>query len=337
MREKLFAFICLCFVIVSCSSDKLDVDVSAIDLEVDYQRFEIALSQGDSPVELAEINKECLQLGGELYEFYIYDMLRLGSAYNDSIGYYLYPFVNDTMMQVVVADVKSTFSDFESIINQLNDGFKHLKYHLPDAAIPHRIITYNGTFVYGVVATDSLIGIGLEMYLGADNPIVKEIRFPQYIKEKMNRNYLPIDVANRWIVSNVISENPGETFLNNLIYHGKLRYLIEAMFPDIEKEFIINYSKKEYDYAIASEYNVWQYLVDMDWIYTTDMKVKMRFFEEAPTTVGIDNSPGRMGQFMGWQMVRSYMDENPGVSLQELLNETNETKILKAYKPKNNE
>jgi hypothetical protein len=114
-------------------------------------------------------------------------------------------------------------------------------------------------------------------------------------------------------------------------------YILEAMMPDMEEHLIARYTAEEYDYAKASESSIWQYLVDMDWIYSVDMKVKLRFFEEAPTTVGIDDSPGRIGQFMGWQMVRSFMEENEEVTVEELLNNTSETKILKAYKPQENE
>jgi hypothetical protein len=122
-----------------------------------------------------------------------------------------------------------------------------------------------------------------------------------------------------------------------MIYFGKLRYLMEAAMPNASKNLMLRYSPEEYDFALASEYNIWQYLVDQNWIYSTDIKVMLRFFEEAPTTVGIEGSPGRLGQFIGWQMVRSYMAKNENVTIEELVFETNEAKILKAYKPKENE
>jgi hypothetical protein len=188
-----------------------------------------------------------------------------------------------------------------------------------------------------VISTDSVIGIGLEMYLGPENRILKEVRFPVYMKDKMSREYLASDVAHSWIATNVLGDDKGETFLSSMIYYGKLMYILEALIPDVEENRIIRYTADEYEYAAASEYNIWQYLVDMNWIYSIDMKVKLRFFEEAPTTVGIEDSPGRIGQFMGWQMVRAYMDANPEVTVEELVSEENESKILKAYKPKENE
>jgi hypothetical protein len=157
------------------------------------------------------------------------------------------------------------------------------------------------------------------------------------VKEKMDAAYLPGDVAHSWIVTNILQQERGETFLSSMIYFGKLRYLMEAAMPNASKNLMLRYSPEEYDFALASEYNIWQYLVDQNWIYSTDIKVMLRFFEEAPTTVGIEGSPGRLGQFIGWQMVRSYMAKNEKVTIEELVFETNEAKILKAYKPKENE
>ena len=337
MRNKIVVIILLCLVGTSCSTDKLDVDVSDIELDLEFDRFEKAMFKGESVQDMALINADLIARGGELYEFYIYDMLRSGSVYDDSIGQYLWYFVSDSMMQMVNSDLETEFSDFEVIEQDLVDAFKHQKYHLPNAPLPKKIVTYNSAYSFGVISTDSVIGIGLEMFLGQDNRIIKEIQFPLYVKEKMSRDYLTVGVAQSWLTTNVIQEERGETFLSSMIYFGKLLYIMEAMMPDAEAHLIARYTKEEYDYAMASEYSVWQYLVDMSWIYTSDMKVKLRFFEEAPTTVGVDESPGRLGQFMGWQMVRSYMKANEDVTVEELLNETNETKILKAYKPKENE
>ena len=337
MKHRLSGLVLLCFVIVSCKNDKLDVDVSAIDLNLDIERFEKEMFAAKSPSEMTQINEELIQKGGELYEFYVYDMLRSGSVFDDSIGQYLWYFVSDSMMRMVNDDIQTQFANFDLIEEQLEDLFKHQKYHLPNAPLPSKIITYNSAFSYGVISTDSVIGIGLEMYLGPDNRILKEVRFPVYMKDKMSREYLASDVAHSWIATNVLGDDKGETFLSSMIYYGKLMYILEAMMLDVEENRIIRYTADEYEYATASEYNIWQYLVDMNWIYSIDMKVKLRFFEEAPTTVGIEESPGRIGQFMGWQMVRSYMDANPEVTVEELLNEKNESKILKAYKPKENE
>lgn len=337
MKDAIRIIILMTFVLVSCQGDKLDVDVSSIDYEPEFYRFDQRLFQATSSADLIDINKALIEDGGELYEFYVYDALRSGSVYADSINEYLWYFVQDSMMQLLYADIQQEFSDIEDVQNQFIDMFKHQKYHLPNEKTPAAFYMYNSAFSYGVISTDSVMGIGLDMYLGPENRIVKEVRFPLYMKEKMHKDYLPVDVAHSWLITNVIGEDRGETFLSSMIYFGKLRYVMEAMLPDLPEHQIIRYSQEEYEFALASEYEIWQYIVDMNWIYSIDMKVKLRYFKEAPETVGIDGSPGRIGQFMGWQMVRSFMEQNNELTVEDLINHTTETEILKAYKPEKNE
>jgi hypothetical protein len=333
MPYKFQLLIFLTVLFTACSSDPLDVDVSDIEVNIEIERFEQKMFAVSSEAEMYEVNDELIETGGELYEYYVFDMLRSGSVHDDSAGTYLYYFVTDSMMKMIYDDISAEFRNFESDEEQIMDMFKHLKYHLPDAPLPAQIITYNSAFNYGVVSTGDRIGVGLDMYLGPYNRIVKELGFPVYMKEKMSHDYLPIDIAHSWLITNVLKENKGETFLSHMIYYGKLRYLMDAMLPELEDHLKIRYTEEEYDWSLASENDIWMFLMDMNWVYSTDIKVLLRFFEESPTTVGIEGSPGRVGQFMGWMMVKQFMEKNPEVTVAELIAETNESKFLKTYKP----
>lgn len=332
MRHVNLLIFTVTIILASCSSDPLDVDVSEVDFAMKFDRFDEDMFAVSSAEEMKLLNEDLIKRGGELYEFYVGEMLRSGSVYDDSAGYYLYYFVSDTMIKRAQSDVNETFPNFSSYESQLTDMFKHLKYHLPDTPLPNKLITYNSAFNYGVISTDSVIGLGLDMYLGKNNEIISQLGFPVYMKDKMAEEYMLVDIAHSWIATNVLKDE-GETFLDQMIYYGKLRYLIDAMLPELEDHLKIRYTEEEYDFALASEDDVWLFIMDMNWVYSTDMKVGLRFFEEAPTTVGIDGSPGRIGQFMGWQMIRQYMDKNPEVSVAQLMAETNNAKFLKTYKP----
>ena len=116
MKHRLSGLILLCFVTASCTNDKLDVDVSDIELNLDIERFEKEMFAAKSPSEMTQINEELIQKGGELYEFYVYDMLRSGSVFDDSIGQYLWYFVSDSMMRMVNDDIQTQFADFDLIV-----------------------------------------------------------------------------------------------------------------------------------------------------------------------------------------------------------------------------
>jgi len=337
MISRLNLLILMTLVLTACSSDPLDVDVSGIEVDIAFERFEEEMFAAKSPADMKRISDDLLKRGGELYEFYVYDMLRAGSVHDDSVGTYLYYFVTDSTMKMVAADIKSVFGDFQEQQDAMIDAFKHYKYHVSDAKLPEKIITYNSAFNYGVVSTETSIGIGLEMYLGFENRIIKQLPFPQFMKLKMSKDYLLVDVVHSWLITNLMGEDRGETFLSSMIYYGKLRYVADAMLPKMDDWYKIRYSEMEWEWALASEYDIWQFLVNEEYIYSTDAKAKLRYFEEAPTTVDMEGSPGRIGQFMGWQIVKMYMEKNPEVTVQQLLDETNEGKILKAYKPEPDE
>ncbi len=331
--SKLFIFL---FLIVGCKSDPLKVDVANVEVDINFHRLDEELSQANSIEELNTVNQKYLKLGGELYEFYTFEMLLVGDPNNDSIAYFLEDFVKDSMMQIVQDNINKTFGDFKTEETQIIDAFKHLKYHIKHAMLPTDVITFNSTFANGVVSSPNQIGIGLEMYLGSDNEIVKQLPYPEYFKAKMDKKYLLSDVCQSWLVNNVIENQSGDSFLSNLLYWGKILYTMQAMMPESSKASIIKYTDLEYEWAEVSEYDIWQFIVEQEWIYSKDIKLIIRYFKEGPTTVGLDGSPARIGQFLGWKIVQSYMEKNPEVSIVDLIAEKNESKILKAYKPKKN-
>lgn len=321
-------------ILISCDSNPLDVDVSDVDVNMNFHRFDKDLFNAKSVSELESVNKDFLTKGGELYEFYTIEMLRVGSPLDDSIAVYLNYFVQDSMMQMVNDNIQTKFGDFKTEENQIVDMFKHLKYHIPQAMMPTDVITYNSTFANGVISTPTHIGLGLEMYLGMDNQIIEKLPYPEYFKVKMSSEFLMADIAQSWLVGNVIEDQSGEDFLSNMLYFGKILYVVDAMAPGLDDHVKIRYTALEYEWAELSEYNIWQHIVEQEWIYSKDIKLIVRYFNEGPTTVGLDESPARIGQYLGWKIIKAYMEKNPDVTILDLIAENNQAKMLKAYKPK---
>lgn len=321
-------------VLTACSSDPLDVDVSDVEVEMDFYRFDEDLFNAKSVSEIEVLNQDFLTKGGELYEFYTIEMLRVGSPLDDSIAVFLDYFIQDSMMRMVNDNVQAKFGDFETEKAEIIDMFKHLKYHIPHAMLPEEVITYNSTFANGVISTPANIGLGLEMYLGMDNQIIEKLPYPEYFKVKMSSEYLMPDIAQSWLVNNVIEDQSGEDFLSHMLYYGKILYVVDAMMPEKEDHIKIRYTDLEYEWAEVSEYNIWQHIVEQEWIYSKDVKLIVRYFNEGPTTVGLDGSPARIGQYLGWKIIQAFMEKNPEMTIQDLIAESNQSKMLKAYKPK---
>jgi uncharacterized protein YjaZ len=82
--------------------------------------------------------------------------------------------------------------------------------------------------------------------------------------------------------------------------------------------------------------------IENKYLYSSNSKLPNQFINKAPFSkfyLEIDNeSPGRIGQWIGWQIVRSYMENNPKTTIQQLL-KMDAKAIFEAskYKPKKNE
>jgi uncharacterized protein YjaZ len=81
---------------------------------------------------------------------------------------------------------------------------------------------------------------------------------------------------------------------------------------------------------------MWSYFIAQKLLYTTDQAEVMKFTTDGPFTSAFSKeAPPRVGYWLGRQIVKQYMNKNPKVTLQQLMNETDAQVILtKAkYKP----
>jgi hypothetical protein len=84
---------------------------------------------------------------------------------------------------------------------------------------------------------------------------------------------------------------------------------------------------------------MWRYFIEKELLYDNDSKLASRFINPAPFSkfyLEIDNeSPGRVGTWIGWQMVRSFAENNKEVSTKQLLEmDAKELFEKSKYKPK---
>ncbi len=334
MKNRFFYLISMLLVVCSCTSNLLDIDVSEVNLEIPHINLINEFEKAQNISDLEAINIELNDKAPDLYEYYTAEMLRVGLPMQDSTVTFLNHFLEDSVMQLVNSDIKRKFDDFTDELKLITDMFKHLKYHIPNAILPQKLLTYNSTFSNGVISTPDCIGLGLEMYLGKGNSIVEKIPYPEYFKAKMNTDFLMPDIAQSWLESNVIEGVSEESFIANLMFYGKVLYTTKSMIPQLPDYIILRYYENELEWAKENEYAVWQYIVQQNLIYDTKMKNMLRYFKPAPSTIGFEGSPDRLGQFIGYQIVTSYMTKNPEVTIKQLIAEKNNTKILKSYKPK---
>lgn len=244
--------------------------------------------------------------------------------------------MNDTLQQEFNAEVQKKFSDFSKQTSDIEELFRHIKYYFPNAKIP-KVVTTLSDFDPNTKAiyTNDFLIIPLDLYLGSDHRFYED--FPNYQKFDFNESHLLPNIVGAFS-GGLISQPKDKTLLSQMIYFGKKMYLSDLLIPKVSDADKIGYTPEQITWSQENEGYVWRYFVDENLLYDSDPKLPGRFINPAPFSkfyLEIDNeSPGRIGVWIGWQIVRSYMKNND-VSLQQLLQaDAKEIFDNSKYKPK---
>jgi len=239
------------------------------------------------------------------------------NTYNDSIWIAR---ITDTLQKQLNAEVNKAFPNSELFEGEISALFQHLKYYYKAFRMP-RIITVTSDVDYRnkTIVTDSIVLIALDTYLGTDHQFYEGMY--SYLKQNFRPSQMVSDMASQY-AEQYIFQSRRKTFLDEMIYYGKILYFKDVMIPFKSDEEKMGYSKVQLDWAIANESNIWRYFVERELLFDSSPKLVEKFIVPAPFSkfsLELDNeSPGRLGQYIGWQIVKSYMKNND-VTLQQML------------------
>ena len=311
------SFICL---IAGCKEpDSKISEILSIPLELTIERFDekFHLSQASN---IPQLKKE--------YPFLFPE------KFNDSVWVKRQ---KDSLQLLLLENVNKKFPKIEPIENDLENLFKHLKYYFPKTQIPRVLgVINNVDYQSKTIYADSLLLVSLDTYLGADHPLYEGI--PQYIRQEMDIKYLSSHVVNKFAAYKIPPTND-RTLLSQMIYFGKQIYLKDWVMPKSSDAQKMGYTEDQLQWLIENEVYMWQYFIEKQLLFNTDPSLFQRFIAPAPFSkfyLEIDNeSPGRVGVWLGWQIIKSYMKRYPETEINALLNLPAQTLFSKSnYKPR---
>lgn len=242
----------------------------------------------------------------------------------------------DSLQIRLRAEVERVFPDFEPFARELELFYKHVQFYFPDRPVPSVItLTTDVDYQNRVVLADTLLLIGLDNYLGPGHPFYGNM--DRYIAKSLDADYLLSDVAAAFARS-VVPAPRERSFVGHMVYYGKILYLKDQLLPLEPDSTKIGYTGEELQWARENEAQIWRYLIERELLYSTDRELGPRFLDPAPFSkfrLELDNeSPGRIGRYMGWQIVRSYMEANPDTELRQLMELPGEALFRESnYKP----
>jgi len=330
--HKLFITAITTLFLTACTHNKLDVDVSNVNVpEVKFMRFErdlFAITPQNLPAKKKELEKKY----GAFYYMFVNSIRGRGNP-NDTNA--ILDFTSNKDMRDAFNETQKSVSDadFAELEKGLTESLKRIKYHFPNRKLPRHFTTCMSGFDFNFAYPDSIMAVSLDMYLDRNNMFYKMLQWPNYQVRLLNKEYILPDMVRGWVISEFDNTDSINNLLNNMILFGKVYYACDAILPDVADTIKIGYTQKQMAYCKEYEKNVWGYMAAENRLYDNNLKTVIELTNDGPYTASISKEcPPRIAMWIGWQIVRSYMKNNESVTLEQLMAEKDAQKILSKSK-----
>ena len=336
MRAGVINIIILLLVLpglMSCKKNHYKVNTSSIRVDLEVKRLEKDLFTLN-PNEIAGTVSSLKEKYDGFLQIFSY-IINTGDINDSSFDDFLARFCTERQNNEVFALTMKIYPDLVGIEENLEEAFRHYRYYFPEKSVP-AIFTCITGFNNSIITGDSVLGVGLDRYLGADCKYYPRLEIYNYIAARMTPDYIVPDCMYGWGASEwefTSMKYPADNVVVEMIHEGKLRYFEKCMLPDTPDEKIFGFTTDQMNFCRNNEGRMWQYLVENDLLFNTDKFTIRKLIGEAPFTSYFTNeSPGRAAVWIGFRIVESFMMKNPRMTLEEMMNNLDIQGILEKSK-----
>jgi hypothetical protein len=331
---RISILIIVCCVFFSCNGHKDTPDVSGIKVNLEVKRFEndlfgidtLHLTDGihkltrvypmfarDFFANILGLNADSVMTSGSVQERMIKDFLRD------------YRFLKDS--------AKEVFTNLDKQISEVTKGLKFVRYYFPAYKLPDTLITFIGPIdanfetsfgTQGDIITPEGLGVGLQLHMGEGFSLYKSgegmERYPEYLSKTFTPDYIPVNCLKN-IIDDLFPDNSvGKPLVEQMVEKGKRYYLLDKFLPGIPEYMKIAYTEKQMKDAYTNEAVIWDFFLNNELLNNAEQNSIKNYIGESPKTQELgEDSPGNLGSFSGWQIVKKYMAKFPKTSLAQLI------------------
>lgn len=323
---------------IGCNTGNKAPDVSNIKVDINIERFENSFFRIDTNQIIPGL-QQTREDFPSFYQDFIMGILQL--KMNDSSNE-THEVVKSFLSsyQGIYDTLQVMYKDMSKIEEKLEENFQFVKYYFPEYKIPG-IITFIGTLdAPGIALTNNYIAIGLHQYAGSEfsayHTMETEQLYPSYISRRFTPEYIPVNVMKIVTEDLYPEQSAGRPLIEQIIENGKRLFLIDHFMPFTPDSLITGYTKIQQEWVDENEGLIWSYLIQNENLYSIDPVTIQTYIGESPFTQNMPQaSPGNIGQWVGWQIVKKYKEKYPDKTLADIMN-TSPRSILDdaKYKPK---
>jgi hypothetical protein len=320
-------------VILSCRRNSYKINVSSVKVDIEIKRLETDLFTLD-PSEIAAKIPYLKEKYGPFLQIFSY-IINTGNVNDSSFSDFLVRFCTDKLNNEVYESVMQNYPNINSVETDLRNAFRHYRWYFPEKKIPGVFTCITG-FNNSIITADSILGIGLDRYLGRNSEYYPRLGIYDYISARMNSwNIVPDCIygwgSTEWNFSGL--KYQADNILAEMIHEGKLKYYEKCMLPEMNDTLIFGFTANQMKFCRNNESQMWQYLIEHDLLFSTDQFVIRKLTDEAPFTSFFTNeSPGKASVWIGFRIVESFMMKNKDITLGKLMTNTDVQGILEKAK-----
>jgi hypothetical protein len=270
--------------------------------------------------------------------FYLFTkrIINIGDSSNPQMPGLLHGFLHDRYINEMYQEVSKQYADVSEYNRDLTAAFKAYHYFFPEAKIPEITYFVSG-YNYASITTATTLGIGLEMYLGNRYEPYTLLEIPAYKQQMMCKEYIVNDALQSWISTEFEKEEDYKSLLHQMLFRGKVMYTIEKLLPDMPDSIRMGYTAAQLKWCNEFEPKIWSHFVEKKLLFAALRGDSFKYINEGPFTAGLPReSPGKIGVWVGYQIIKKYAEQHPEVSLKQLFANYNAQQLLtqSKYKPK---
>jgi len=252
---------------------------------------------------------------------------------------YVKGFISHPAVRKLYDTCMIAFQNTDAIEAEFEQAFRFFKFYFPEQPIP-TVTTFISeyslaAFVYG----ENDLAVGLDFFLGENYPYQdynpQNTNFSNYLTRTFNKDHLVLKTL-KPLVQDLLGSPSGNRLLDHMIHNGKELFILDRLLPNAPDSVKLEFTPKQVQWCKDNELEIWVHFLKEDLLYSTDWSKFRKLVEYSPNSPGMPpEAPGRTANWLGWQIVKSFMKRHPDTSLEELiaLKDAQELLNQSKYKP----
>ena len=318
-------FIGLLLFVLSCNDEICRDSVTPKSIELEVQRIDSELFQSSSVQEIENVLNRHDSFARLFLDADEYPSREI-------LADRMFQLLQNPSIDTLYNESVEAFLNIDELILTIQEALGRLQVFFPNAPTPVLQTAVTGLYKDLVITNEQII-IGMDFFIGR-NASYPPQQIPDYILKRYTVEHLPANIM-QFISSQFIRQSAGETMLAEMIDHGKSYFLLSKLLPCTPENILMGYTQEEWKDSFENDATIWASFIENELLYETNHQMKQKFLGERPNVYEIgEKCPGRIGRWLGWQIVKSYVDQT-GAGVEDLMAEQDANLIFRRseYKP----